>query len=160
MFARQLDSMKASLEVESKSKLEIFNLKQKLEADVAELQSALEASKKAYDEMKKMYDNTTENFADLEKKWKETHGLAAKYREDYSVIERRYNTLYAELQESRMLLEASDRGRRQAEGDLKDCRDQISHLGKLNEEMTLSKKKVYAKTEQLSVRTEMQYIVS
>merc|ERR1711872_625178 len=151
MFARQLDSMKASLEVESKAKLEAFNVKQKLEADVAEMQSAYEASKKAHDEMKKMYDNTTANYADLEKKWKESHDLAFKYREDYSIIERKYNTLYAELQESRMLLEASDRGRRQAEGDLKDCRDQIGHLGKLNDEMGSSKKKVYAKTEQLAV---------
>merc|ERR1712142_165516 len=151
MFARQLDSMKASLEVESKAKLEAFNVKQKLEADVAEMQSAYEASKKAHDEMKKMYDNTTANYADLEKKWKESHDLAFKYREDYSIIERKYNTLYAELQESRMLLEASDHGRRQAEGDLKDCRDQIGHLGKLNDEMGSSKKKVYAKTEQLAV---------
>merc|ERR1712142_1400164 len=50
----------------------------------------------------------------------EQQRIASEYREQYGIAERRANALHGELEESRALLEQSDRARRQAEADLAD----------------------------------------
>merc|ERR1712121_535000 len=65
---------------------------------------------------------------DMQDKYMEEHNLASEYREQFSVAERRGNSLHGELEETRTLLEQSDRGRRQAEADLYDVNEQYQDL--------------------------------
>merc|ERR1712002_190034 len=68
--------------------------------------------------------------------------LASEYHEQYGIAERRANAFHGELQESRTLLEQSDRARRHAETDLHDARASIENLGMLNAGLTASKRKL------------------
>ncbi|MCE2155606.1 hypothetical protein GPU83_09335, partial [Streptococcus thermophilus] len=58
------------------------------------------------------------------------------------ISERRANALHGELEESRTLLEQSDRGRRQAETELAEAHDSINNLTTQNANLTVTKRKL------------------
>merc|ERR1711931_513531 len=62
--------------------------------------------------------------------------------EQYGIAERRGNALYGELEESKTLLEQSDRARRQAESDLADAHEQYQNLFSANGLLTVAKRKL------------------
>merc|ERR1712198_280531 len=63
---RAIDSMQASLEVESKGKAEALRLKKKLESDINELEIALDHSNKANSDLHKHYKKTYDDIKDME----------------------------------------------------------------------------------------------
>merc|ERR1712121_138119 len=67
-----------------------------------------------------------------------------------SVAERRGNALYGELEESRTLLEQSDRGRRQAEADLYDTNEQYTDLYNQHNALTVAKRKLESEYQTMS----------
>merc|ERR1712142_589108 len=64
------------------------------------------------------------------------------YREQYGIADRRANALYTELEESRTLLDQSDRARRQAESDLADGHEQYQNMYAANGLLTVAKRKL------------------
>ncbi|MPC23537.1 Myosin heavy chain, muscle [Portunus trituberculatus] len=64
------------------------------------------------------------------------------FREQYAGAERRANQINSELEESRTLLEQSDRGRRQAESNLLEANDQVSDLNAQYGALSVAKKKL------------------
>jgi len=72
----------------------------------------------------------------------EEQHMASEYREQFGVAERRANALHGELEESRTLLEQSDRGRRQAEADLADIHEQLQALANQNNSLSIAKRKL------------------
>ncbi|XP_069976184.1 myosin heavy chain, muscle-like, partial [Penaeus vannamei] len=61
---------------------------------------------------------------------------------------------YGELQESRTLLEQSDRGRRHAETELHDAHEQINNLTSTNADLTASKRKLEGEMQTLQADLE------
>merc|ERR550519_206526 len=116
--ARAIESMQASLEAESKGKAEALRAKKKLEADINELEIALDHSNKSNSDLQKHIKKLHCDVNDLQNRVSEQQRFASEFREQYGIAERRANALHGELEESRTLLEQSDRGRRQAETDL------------------------------------------
>merc|ERR1712033_97494 len=68
--------------------------------------------------------------------------IASDYKEQYGIAERRGNALFGELEESKTLLEQSDRARRQAESDLADAHEQYQNLFSANGLLTVAKRKL------------------
>ncbi|KAK3868077.1 hypothetical protein Pcinc_026512 [Petrolisthes cinctipes] len=137
-----MDSMQATLEAESKAKAEALRLKKKLESDINELEISLDHSNKAYSDLQKTYKKMQVEYGDMELRVEEQHRIASEYHEQYGIAERRTNALTGELEESRSLLEQSDRGRRQAETDLNDANEQISSFGSQITSLTSAKRKI------------------
>ncbi|XP_069988619.1 myosin heavy chain, muscle-like [Penaeus vannamei] len=151
---RALDSMQASLEVEAKGKAEALRLKKKLESDINELEIALDHANKANSDLQKHYKKIYDETKGMEGRVKDEQRLASEYREQYGIAERRYNALYGELQESRTLLEQSDRGRRHAETELHDAHEQINNLTSTNAALTASKRKLEGEMQTLQADLE------
>merc|ERR1712179_550754 len=112
-----IENMQASLEAEAKGKAEALRAKAKLEADINDLEIALDHANRANSDISMTIKKYHLEMKDLQDKYAEEQRLGSEYREQYSIAERRANSLHAELEESRTLLEQSDRGRRQAEAD-------------------------------------------
>ncbi|XP_071512368.1 myosin heavy chain, muscle-like [Panulirus ornatus] len=137
-----MDSMQASLEAEAKAKAEALRLKKKLESDINELEIALDHSSKAYADLQKSFKKLQGEYKDMQMKVEEEQRLASEYREQYGIAERRANALHGELEESRGLLEQSDRARRQAEADLHDAGEEYSGLNSQYGALTAGKRKL------------------
>ncbi|ROT72642.1 myosin heavy chain type 1 [Penaeus vannamei] len=134
--------MQASLEVEAKGKAEALRIKKKLESDINELEIALDHANKANADLHKHLRKVHDEIKDAEGRVKEEQRHASEYREQYGIAERRFNALHGELEESRTLLEQSDRGRRHAETELNDAREQINNFTNQNTALTASKRKL------------------
>ncbi|XP_042212128.1 myosin heavy chain, muscle-like isoform X1 [Homarus americanus] len=139
---RAIDSMQASLEAEAKAKAEALRLKKKLESDINELEIALDHSNKANADLQKHVKKLQGEIKDLQIRVEEEQRLASEYREQYGISERRANALNGELEESRTLLEQSDRGRRQAEADLAEASENIAGLTAQNASLNAAKRKL------------------
>merc|ERR1712042_7796 len=121
--ARAIESMQASLEAESKGKADALRAKKKLEADINELEIALDHSNKSNSDLQKHIKKLHCDVTDLQNRVHEQQRLGSEFREQYGIAERRANALHGELEESRTLLESSDRGRRMAESDLAEAHE-------------------------------------
>merc|ERR1711874_72439 len=139
---RAIDSMQASLEAEAKGKAEALRMKKKLESDINELEIALDHSNKANADLQKHIKKLQCEIKDLQTRVSEQQRLASEFREQYGMGERRANALHGELEESRTLLEQSDRGRRQAEADLADGHEQVQTLSGQNSLLANAKRKL------------------
>merc|ERR1719370_104296 len=139
---RALESLQCSLEAESKAKAEALRMKKKLEADINELEISIDHSNKANSDLQKSIKKIHIEIKDLQDRAMEEEHLASEYREQLGISERRANALHGELEESRTLLEQSDRGRRQAEADLADTHEQYQALYNQNNSLSISKRKL------------------
>ncbi|MGZ0918070.1 hypothetical protein ACXOKD_09020, partial [Streptococcus thermophilus] len=95
----------------AKGKAEALRVKKKLESDINELEIALDHSNKANSDLQKHIKKINNDIKDMGSRIEEAQRLASEYREQYGISERRANALHGELEESRTLLEQSDRGR-------------------------------------------------
>merc|ERR1712142_1194290 len=140
--ARALESMQASLEVEAKQKADAYKDKKKLEADINELEISLDHSNKANSDLQKHIKKLHADYNDVQNRFTEQQRVISDYREQYGIADRRANALYTELEESRTLLEQSDRARRQAEADLADAHEQVQNMSSANGLLTVAKRKL------------------
>ncbi|XP_042212121.1 myosin heavy chain, muscle-like isoform X2 [Homarus americanus] len=125
---RAIETLQSSLEAEAKTKAEALHNKKKLESDINELQAALDHSNKANTEMQRQCKKYQNDLSDLQHRFENEQRTSTEYREQYNIAERKINSLSGDLEESRTLLEQSDRGRRQAETELSDIQQRFTRL--------------------------------
>merc|ERR1719317_88668 len=125
---KAIENMQVAYELEAKSKAEVLRQKSKYEADIHELEISLDHSNKANLDLSKSVKKLHLEIKSMQDKYMEEQNIASEYREQFSVAERRANSLHGELEESRTLLEQSDHGRRQADADLMDVNEQYQDL--------------------------------
>ena len=89
----------------------------------------------------------------------EEQRLSSEYREQYGIAERRANALHGELEESRTLLEQSDRGRRQAEAELAEANEHLNDLSAQNNSLGLAKRKLESELQTLHVSKIVENII-
>ncbi|ROT81951.1 myosin heavy chain type 1, partial [Penaeus vannamei] len=150
---RALDSMQASLEVEAKGKAEALRLKRSSSPISTNSRLPLITPIRPTPIFRNIIRRFT-TIKGMEGRVKDEQRLASEYREQYGIAERRFNALYGELQESRTLLEQSDRGRRHAETELHDAREQINNLTSTNAALTASKRKLEGEMQTLQADLE------
>merc|ERR1719347_1548300 len=106
---KALESMQAALEVETKSKTEAVRMKKKLETDVLDLEAGLEHANAANAETQKTIQKYSLQVRDVQAKLdEESHAKSAAHDALVSA-ERKCNANRNALEESRTLLEQSDR---------------------------------------------------
>merc|ERR1719376_1370858 len=84
----------------------------------------------------------TMDYKDMQLRVEEEQRCASEYREQYGIAERMANALNGELEESRTLLEQSDRGRRQAEAELSDANESVAAQTAMANNLSLAKRKL------------------
>merc|ERR1711915_193856 len=139
---KAIENMQSAYELEAKAKAETLRQKAKYEADIHELEISLDHSNKANLDLSKTSKKLHLEIKSMQDKYMEEQNLASEYREQFSVAERRANSLHGELEESRTLLEQSDRGRRQAEADLSDVNEQYQDLFNQHNSLSIMKRKL------------------
>merc|ERR1712020_805374 len=120
--------MQSALETESKGKAEAIRMKKKLEADVTELETALEHANAANQETQKVIKKYHAQIRDSQAKLEDEQRTKEVIRDQLLANERRSNSTQNALEESRTLLEQSDRARRITEQELSDTNEQLSEL--------------------------------
>lgn len=126
-------------------------MKKKLEADINELEIALDHANKANAEAQKNIKRYQQQLKDVQTALEEEQRARDEARELLGISERRANALQNELEESRTLLEQADRGRRQAEQELADCHEQLNELSAQNASISGAKRKLEAELQTLHV---------
>merc|ERR1719495_2333200 len=139
---KAVENMQSAYELEAKAKAETLRQKSKYEADIHELEISLDHSSKANFDLSKTSKKLHLEIKSMQDKYMEEQNIASEYREQFSVAERRANSLHGELEESRTLLEQSDRGRRQAEADLYDVNEQYQDLFNQHNSLSIAKRRL------------------
>merc|ERR1712241_694581 len=126
--------MQASLEAESRAKAEALRIKKKLEADINELEIALDHANKANSEAHKGIKRYQAQLRDVEGMFEEESRQRRELSEKAGLADRRANALQGELEESRALLDSADRGKKQADMKLAEARAAVNDMTTINSE--------------------------
>merc|ERR1712165_409039 len=148
-FQKAVDGMQAALETEAKGKAEALRMKKKLEADVVELDTALEHANAANAETQKAIKKYHAQIRDAQAKLEEEQRNKEVIRDQFLANERRANAAQNALEEARTLLEQADRARRMTEQELSDTNEQLSDLTCVNQAIAGGKRKLEAEMQTL-----------
>ena len=135
-----MDSIQASLEAESRAKAEAFRIKKKLEADINELEIALDHANKANSEGQKSIKRYQVNLREAEGQFEEECRQRKELGEKVGLAERKANALEGELEESRSLLDSTERGKRQCEIELEESRAAVNDMTAINSKASAEKR--------------------
>merc|ERR1740128_752503 len=139
---KALESMQAALEVETKSKTEALRMKKKLETDVLDLEAGLEHANAANAETQKTIQKYSLQVRDVQAKLDEESHAKSAAHDALVTAERKCNANRNALEESRTMLEQSDRNRRAVEQELSDANEQLSEAVVCNQAVTAAKRKM------------------
>ncbi|KHN87676.1 Myosin-4 [Toxocara canis] len=139
---KALESMQASLEAESKSKNELLRVKKKLEADINELEIALDHANKANADAQKNLKRYTEQTREVQLQIEEEQRQRDEMKEQYYAAEKRVTLLQSEKEELAASCEHAERARKQAELDAADGREQANELIAQTSSLSATKRKL------------------
>merc|ERR1719338_50396 len=134
--------MQVALETEAKGKAEALRMKKKLEADVLELDTALEHANAANQDTQKAIKKYHQQIREAQAKLEEEQRNKEVIRDAFLANERRANSAQNALEEARTLLEQADRARRTTEQELSDTNEQLSDLTCVNQAIAGAKRKL------------------
>ena len=152
-FSKAVDNMQTALEIESKGKAEALRMKKKLEADVTELEMALDHVNAASIENQKVIKRYHGQIRDAQGKLEDEQRAKETVRDQLIANERRANSMQNALEEARTLLEQADRARRITEQELSDTNEQLSELTVQNQSIAGAKRKLESELQTLHVST-------
>merc|ERR1719187_1907736 len=115
--AKAVESMQMALEVEAKSKAEALRMKKKLEADICELDIALESANATGLENQRTIKKYRNLIKDVQSQLNMELQARDSTRDAQAQSDRRVHALQTELEEIRTHLETSDRARRDSTRD-------------------------------------------
>merc|ERR1712095_198787 len=139
---RAMDSLKASLEAESRAKAEALRIKKKLESDINELEISLDHANKANAEANKSIKRYQAQLRDVEGLFEEETHQRREIAEKAGLADRRANALQGELEESRALLDSADRGKKQADMELSEARCAVKDMASSNSKAGADKRRL------------------
>merc|ERR1711934_593927 len=119
-----------------------MGIKKKNEADINEMEIALDHANKAHSEGKKAMKRTHMQLGDVNAAIEEERKIKNEVLEAYGLTERKVNAMNGELEESKALLEAAIRGQRQVEQELIDTREQVTDVSASNNSLGNAKRKL------------------
>uniref|UniRef100_UPI00398EFFA2 myosin-16-like n=1 Tax=Pristiophorus japonicus TaxID=55135 RepID=UPI00398EFFA2 len=139
---RALESLQASLEVESKGRAEALRLKKKMEADVNEMEIQLEHANKNNAELVKTLKKLQQQLKETQAQMDEDTRRHEELREQFNLSERRISLLQTELEEHRNTLESSERSRKLTEQELVEISERYNELNVQNSTLLVYKRKL------------------
>merc|ERR1712077_166815 len=123
--------------------------KKKLEADVSELETALEHANAANAETQKTIKKYHGSIRDAQAKLEGEQRAKEVTRDGLLASERKANSAQNALEEARTLLEQADRSRRMTEQELSDTNEQLSELTCQNQAIAGAKRKLESEMQTL-----------
>merc|ERR1719309_1512280 len=130
--ARAIESMQASLDVESKARSDAARQKKKVEAAYADLEVSLGMANKNLSESSKQYRKLQASYKEIQDQMDQDALAHEELRESYSLQERKYTILHAEFEELRAAIDTSERARKVAEAEVMDINDRFGVLSAQN----------------------------
>merc|ERR1712025_1269776 len=130
-------------------KAEALRMKKKLESDVGELEVSLDHANAANVETQKVIKRYHQQIRDLQAKLEDEQRAKEVCRDQFIAADRRAHSMQNALEESRTLLEQSDRARRVTEQELSDTNEQLSELTCQNQAIAGAKRKLESEMQTL-----------
>merc|ERR1719499_2342782 len=138
--ARAMDSLNASLESEQKAKNEGLRIKKKLESTINELEIALDHANKANAEGLKTIKRYQGQLRDTIQAYESEARSRQQVVEQVGIAERKASALAGEMEETRALLDAAERSKRQLDVELGDVRGHINEMQNINSKEMAAKR--------------------
>merc|ERR1712015_148563 len=140
--ARAMESMQASLEAEQKAKGEALRVKKALEGEINELEIGLDHANKANSEGLKSVKRYQAQLRDTIEAFENEARVRQQVSEQVGISERKAAALSGELEESKALMDSSERSKRQLGGELADARNNVNEMTAINAKEMSSKRAI------------------
>ncbi|XP_012993681.2 myosin heavy chain, fast skeletal muscle [Esox lucius] len=154
---RVIDSMQSTLDSEIRSRNDALRIKKKMEGDLNEMEIQLSHANRQAVESQKQLRNVQGMLKDTQLHLDDAVRAADDMKEQVAMVERRNNLMLAEIEELRVALEQTERGRKVAEQELIDATERAGLLHSQNTSLINTKKKL--ETDLAQVQGEMEDIV-
>merc|ERR1711910_160297 len=128
--ARAMESMSASLEAEQKAKGEALRVKKALEGEINELEIGLDHANKANSEGLKSVKRYQGQLKETIQLYEDE--ARSQIMEQVGISERKAAALSGELEESKALMDSSERSKRQLEMEIADGRNAVNNMQVIN----------------------------
>merc|ERR1712105_43044 len=129
---RAMESMSASLEAEQKAKGEALRVKKALEGDINELEIGLDHANKANSEGLKSIKRYQAQLKETIQLYEDEARARSQIMEQVGISERKAAALSGELEESKALMDSSERAKRQLEMEITDGRNAVNNMQVIN----------------------------
>merc|ERR1719397_1947618 len=130
--ARAVESMSASLEAEQKAKGEALRVKKALEGEINELEIGLDHANKANSEGLKSIRRYQGQLKETIQLYEDEARSRSQIMEQVGISERKAAALSGELEESKALMDSSERAKRQLEMEIADGRNAVNNMQVIN----------------------------
>merc|ERR1712165_672039 len=130
--ARAMESMSASLEAEQKAKGEALRVKKALEGEINELEIGLDHANKANSEGLKSVKRYQAQLKETIQLYEDEARARSRIMEQVGISERKAAALSGELEESKALMDSSERAKRQLEMEIADGRTAVNNMQVIN----------------------------
>merc|ERR1712106_364669 len=127
-----MDSLAASLEAEQRAKGEALRIKKKLEGEINELEIGLDHANKANAEGLKSVKRYQTQLKETIQAFEGEARARAQISEAVGISERKSAALSGEVEESRVLIDSTERAKRQIEGEIADSRSAVNEIQSIN----------------------------
>ncbi|XP_018408819.1 PREDICTED: myosin-4-like isoform X2 [Nanorana parkeri] len=151
---RAIDTMQSTLDSEIRSRNDALRLKKKMEGDLNEIEIQLSHSNRQAAEAQKQLRNVQGQLKDAQLQLDDALRGQEDLKEQVAVIERRNNLQQAEIEETRAVLEQTERSRKIAEQELLDASERLQLLHSQNTSLINSKKKLEGDISQIQNEVE------
>merc|ERR1740131_622265 len=139
---RAMDSLTASLEAEQRAKGEALRIKKKLEGTINELEIALDHANKANVEGMKTVKRYQGQLRSTIQAYEDEARVRQQVSEQVGISERKATALAGEMEESRALLDAAERSKRQTEAELSEARNAVNEMAGINSRASGEKRSI------------------
>nr|XP_015211489.1 PREDICTED: myosin-4-like [Lepisosteus oculatus] len=146
---RIVDTMQSSLDAEIRSRNDALRIKKKMEGDLNEMEIQLSHSNRQAAEAQKQLRNVQGQLKDAQLHLDDALRGQEDMKEQVAMVERRNNLMQAEIEELRVALEQTERGRKVAEQELLDASERVQLLHSQNTSLINTKKKLESDIAQL-----------
>merc|ERR1712066_656628 len=130
--ARAMESVSASLEAEQKAKGEALRVKKALEGEINELEIGLDHANKANSEGLKSVKRYQGQLKETIQLYEDEARARSQIMEQVGISERKAAALSGELEESKALMDSSERSKRQLEMEIADGRTAVNNMQAIN----------------------------
>ncbi|XP_060932766.1 myosin heavy chain, fast skeletal muscle-like isoform X1 [Limanda limanda] len=139
---RVTDSMQSTLDSEVRSRNDALRIKKKMEGDLNEMEIQLSHANRQSAESQKQLRNVQAQLKDAQLHLDDAVRAAEDLKEQAAMVDRRNGLMVAEIEELRVALEQTERGRKVAEQELVDASERVGLLHSQNTSLLNTKKKL------------------
>uniref|UniRef100_A0A3B4UVZ4 Myosin heavy chain, fast skeletal muscle-like n=1 Tax=Seriola dumerili TaxID=41447 RepID=A0A3B4UVZ4_SERDU len=139
---RVMDSMQSTLDAEVRSRNDALRVKKKMEGDLNEMEIQLSHANRQAAEAQKQLRTVQGQLKDAQLHLDDAVRGQEDMKEQVVMVERRNGLMVAEIEELRVALEQTERGRKVAEQELVDASERVGLLHSQNTSLLNTKKKL------------------